>query len=307
MKKQIRSLLSIVLSILLATPTLAGPDSLQDHTYELSTATSTPATIYQPGSYEAGIDIPAGEYVMLSMENTEASSYEIYENRGSENPAVLVDHSKFDYNVILTLREGYTLTFTNCTASPLSEVPQIDHRLGQGYKVGFQIPAGTYRLKVTAHWYAVYYIDPSPSGDTIPRTMSDYAFLSGDSYVTVEDGDYLLLVGCILQEYLGSSEPPADHTPLPDGYDTANAYQPGIYRVGIDIPAGDYNLFTKPDRTQGQFSQYQIQTLEEHLKQGNEVIDVYLTDYVDDTPIKIHLEDGNVLKMSNYLAFRDIP
>lgn len=303
MKKRILSIVSILLALLLPFTALAAPDNLPEPRYGLSTTTSTPKTVYQPGRYEAGVDIPAGEYMMLTLGETDVSSYKIYENRGPGDSSALVEYCNFEYNVILTLKEGYILTFTNCTASPLHEVPQIDHRLGQGYKVGFQVPAGTYRLKVTGYWYVVYYIDSSPSEDSIPRRMPDYAFLSGDSYVTVADGDYLLLVGCILEEYLGSANPPTDETPLPEGYDPASAYQPGFYQVGVDIPAGEYILFIKPDRIQGQASQYQIQLLEEYLKQSNEVTDVYLTESYDVTPLKIHLENGDIFTMSNYLAF----
>lgn len=303
MKKTATSILSLLLSVLLFSvppvSTAMADSGQQQGGYELSTATSVPATVYRPGRYEAGAAIPAGEYVLLSLDTSRTSSYQIHESFGPGAANTRIEYCNFSYNVILTLNEGQVLTFSNCTASPLSEVPQIDHRSGQGYKVGFQIPAGTYRLKSDSY-SPVYYIGPRPS--TYPGNMDKYAFLSGDSYVTVEDGEYLLLVGCILEEYLGVTEAPAEEIPLPAGYDPAKAYQPGIYHTGTDIPAGDYILAVKPDRTQGQLSQFQILGLDGFLQKEDQVIDVAILE-PGDPPRTIHLEDTNVLSMSNCLAF----
>lgn len=298
--------MTILISVLLATTALADiPDTAHTdvsvppdrENYVLSTVTSTPTTIYQPGRYIAGTDIPAGEYMLLRLPEAESCAYYIYDSKEPGTAGEPLEFCNFQYNVVLTLEPGQTLLLSGCTASPVNQVPQIDHREGQGYKVGIQIPAGTYRLAKTAGYQSAIYIGPRAS--TRRGNMTDYAFLTGDSYVTVAEGQYLLLVGCSLDEYLGNQDAPVDNLPLPASYQAAEAYQPGTYTAGIDLPPGDYILFVIPNRVQGQYSHFEIHDSIDHIESTDGLLDVGLVN----SQVEISLKDGNALRMSNCIAF----
>lgn len=160
----------------------------------LSTATSVPATVFQPGKYQVGVGIPAGDYVVMTIPGAFLPYYEIRSNGDFDSYEGIIDNCLFDYNAILRLEDGQFLYLDDCTASPIGEMPQIDYRVGTMFQVGYHIPAGTYRLKSTEQDGGFYAILSYPSDNL--DSILDCSTFTGEREVTVSDGQYLQLSFC---------------------------------------------------------------------------------------------------------------
>lgn len=97
------------------------------------------------------------------------------------------------------------------------------------YKVGQDIPAGEYYIKCTgSNLYVEIASDSSGSLDSIISNLNT----NGGVYVTVKEGEYLNVNGGNIYEINKSPNKGAEN-----GY-----YKEGMYKVGQDIPAGEYNV-----------------------------------------------------------------
>lgn len=105
-----------------------------------------------------------------------------------------------------------------------------DALLGDGqYKVGKDLPAGEYYAKCSGNnLYIEVASDSSGDLDSIVYNLNT----GGGVYITVEDGEYLKISGGDLYELDKAPDRGAD-----GGY-----YKEGMYKVGDDIPAGEYNV-----------------------------------------------------------------
>ena len=303
----------------------------------LSTVTSAPSTVYPAGSYTVGTDIPAGESVLLA-DSAPAGGYGIYiiyENTAED--ADYVDYSLFDYNAIIYLEAGQVLNLRDCTASPIDEIPQIDYFYGNMYKIGYHIPAGTYRLKAvdSTSYGAAYVLSyPSDNYDVVEASV----YVEDKAAVTVRDGQYLQLSDCILAGTAPASAADQSHARPSDsqsddwyggrsgeaeeaagdaqrtslvtagslipGLPTATSvpstvYQPGTYQAGDSIPAREYVLWGNDQDTESYFfNSYYIISTAVDPQSDDQVID---SGYVQYNSI-IKMEDGQYLTLSGCSA-----
>lgn len=98
------------------------------------------------------------------------------------------------------------------------------------YKVGVDIAAGEYYVKCTSHsCYVQLSSDSSGSFDSIIANDN----ISTHTYITVRDGEYLTVTGgkFALSNQIDAATPASDGT-----------YSEGMYKVGKDIPAGEYKI-----------------------------------------------------------------
>lgn len=170
-------------------------------TERLSGITSTPSTVYPDGFYEVGVTVPAGEYVVLSTSDYYESYYEIRTNANYESYDDMIDYCSFSYNAIIRLEEGQFLRLLNCAASPIGEMPEISYQEGEMFKVGYHIPAGTYRVTLNSdRYYGSCYILSAPADyyDVVLSSASVYS--EEDAVITVQDGQYVQLKGCHISE-----------------------------------------------------------------------------------------------------------
>lgn len=137
-----------------------------------------------------------------------------------------------------------TLPSTDATKVPPTEEltePPTDPPIGtkenpysEGmYKVGVDLPVGEYLLFAagSSGYYCV-------SSDSNQDDIIENGIFNGHSFVTVEDGQYFDVSRCtflIASDYVIG--------PNDDG-----SFSDGMYRVGIDIPAGEYHLTVSDDR-----------------------------------------------------------
>lgn len=280
--------------------------------------TSTPSTVYQPGIYQVGVDIPAGEYVLLAQPDSAEVDYEIRSDNNFSTYDSFIDGTEFRYNMIVILKNGQYLSLNGCSASPISEVPQLDSSQAEMYKVGYHIPAGTYRLYALDYYYAGYAILSRPTV-TDWNDVIDIDIMYGDTAVTVESGQYLYLFECILAEEteaaaaLEASRSAMDDTDKEQESRPASkvvtagvtqrlsgitstpstVYPKGYYEVGVNIPAGEYVLLS----TSEWGSYYEIRT--------NADFDSY-DDMIDYCSFSynaiIRLEDGQFLNLDHCSA-----
>ena len=140
------------------------------------------------------------------------------------------------------------------------------------YKVGADIPAGEYILDPSA---MAYYQVASDSTGALESIVSNDNF-SGTRYITVSDGQYLTLTSCTAY--------PASY--VSDGTIKNDNLSGGMYKVGVDIDAGEYKV--TPDGS----GYYEVDsssagTLDVIVANENFSSDVYVT-----------VADGQYLKLS---------
>ena len=183
---------------LLGGPTASVSDSIVDvytdifESAKITDAASDPSadmpkdfTEYSAGTYKVGTDIPAGEYILYSSDD---SGYFCVSS--DSNQADIIFNDNFDYNSIITIYDREYLELSRCSAIPFSENPDVDTTAAGMFKVGTHIPAGEYKLETSDSGYYCIYAD-SRHDDIIANDNFE-----GQNYVTVSDGQYLLLSRC---------------------------------------------------------------------------------------------------------------
>jgi hypothetical protein len=188
--------------------------------------------VYEPGVYLVGRDIPAGEYLMV-LTKLDSGQVIVSTDALAENWLAMGIPQP---SIYFTLQKGEYVTLQYTRAYAIAWAPLVptnpDGTLPPGeYKVGRDIPAGTYVL---------YESDPVFFGNVDVRKDSLNRFpsilgrdtYSGRIYVTVETGQYLTFRGDI--GYTLAAAPPLD---LGTG-----VLRDGMYLVGTDIPAGTYSI-----------------------------------------------------------------
>ncbi|MBQ7505339.1 MAG: hypothetical protein IJT79_08500 [Ruminococcus sp.] len=109
------------------------------------------------------------------------------------------------------------------------EKKPIVYREGQ-YKVGTDIPSGTYIAYPTDSYGGYYCISADTNGDDIIANEN----FDGQNYFTIQDGQYLKLSGCI-------AHPVSEKEKVT--YNNGYLYE-GQYLVGDDVPAGTYKIYS---------------------------------------------------------------
>lgn len=151
-----------------------------------SSTDSKEYTKYTSNMNKVGTDIPAGEYILFA-ENEQG--YFCVSPDSNQNDITFNDN--FAYNSIITINDGEYLELSRCYAIPIDEDPELDLSGPGMFKVGLHIPAGEYKLESTndGGYYCIY--PDSRQEDIISNDLFD-----GQNYVTVSDGQYLVLNNC---------------------------------------------------------------------------------------------------------------
>lgn len=152
------------------------------------------------GTYKVGTDMDAGEYLILSkgfMSYVEISS----DSTGDLDS--IISNANFSTHMYLTVKEGEYVKIQSATAYKVAEAPSIvptDGLYKDGvYKVGSDIPAGEYKVHLTSEIGVGYVEVASGSRGTFDQIISNDN-PTGDSYITVADGQYLKLQGVEIQK-----------------------------------------------------------------------------------------------------------
>lgn len=146
------------------------------------------------------------------------------------------------------------------------------------YLVGDDIPAGEYYLECDSSWGAYYAICEDSSGE-LSGILANSNF-SSHAYVNLREGRYFDLdrATAIPVENAPSFEPDEE------GY-----YSEGQYRIGIDIPAGEYKAIVSEDNRGGYWAR---------LEGANEVLSNIIANDNFEGSTYIKVKDGEYLRLT---------
>lgn len=157
--------------------------------------TSAPKIAWKKaGMYKVGAEIPAGEYVIQPQ--GDAAYYEVSTDSSGSMNSIIANDLLAGCSVYVSVRDGQYLTVRSAkfTAAETYEArPASPIKQGM-YRVGRDISAGEY--KVTSNGMATYCAVQKDSYNTIGSILTNDALFEGAKYVTVRDGQYLLIKDC---------------------------------------------------------------------------------------------------------------
>lgn len=138
--------------------------------------------------------------------------------------------------IIIVVRENKTgnlrTSGTDAPGASTSSGAKDDGSYGEGtYKVGSDIEAGEYFVYCTSDISCYFAVNSDSTGSLSSVVANDN--IDTFAFISVEDGQYL--------EVSRGRFVKASDAPVP-GPDSDGNYGPGMYRVGVDIPAGEYKV-----------------------------------------------------------------
>lgn len=155
------------------------------------------------GWYAVGIDIPAGEYLLVADEYSEYPNayFGLYEEDGME-----IVSAMFQNTFYITVKDGQQLDLSWCTAIDLTSNEFDNNPFEQSgtFKVGVDFEAGTYRIERCIDGYPYYFLvfdsfDEYDVYELYTETL-DYEINDREEIITVEDGQYLQLENCVIEK-----------------------------------------------------------------------------------------------------------
>lgn len=165
------------------------PDPVKD---ESSEEFNEALSVYFEGQYWAGHDIPAGEYVLYCDDSKYSGYFSVSTDANGDN---ILFNDNFGANSIITIKDGEFLELSRCYAVHAESVEAISAD-GEGmFRIGQDLEPGTYKLISDSKYSGYYCIYSDSRHDEI---LSNDIFES-QSYVTVSDGQYLLLSRCRIE------------------------------------------------------------------------------------------------------------
>ncbi len=148
------------------------------------------ATKYSEGMYKVGTELPAGEYL---LQPTRGQGYLEISSDSSGTFDSIVTNENFSGQYYITVAEGQYLTLKRCAMVAVKDIEPTqaqDGFLPEGmYKVGFDLPAGEYKLAADSGSTA-YMAVLSDSKGVFESIVTNDNF-SGEKYLTVSEGQYL--------------------------------------------------------------------------------------------------------------------
>lgn len=145
---------------------------------------------FTSGQYKVGIDIPAGEYVIFA---DRSSGY--FSITSDANGNDIIANENFEYNSIMTIVDGEYLELSRAYAVPIEDVESLPIDKADMFKIGKFLPAGEYKVVSDSDsgYYCIYRDDRQ---DDIVANDN----FNGQSYITVSDGQYLVLSRCHIEQ-----------------------------------------------------------------------------------------------------------
>lgn len=158
--------------------------------------TEAEKTKYKAGTYKVGTDLPAGEYLVI--DNTSMGYLEITENSNGTFDSIIANAVFYNRSYV-TVEDGQYLKFSG-TAYPADEVEPYEPKNGVyesgQYLVGRDIPAGEYKIILQGGASGMGYLEVTKDSSHQFESIISNEAIQGDTYQTVEEGQYLLLQSC---------------------------------------------------------------------------------------------------------------
>jgi hypothetical protein len=179
-----------------STITAKAKTIIDETTEAATTEAEATAKYYQEGVYKVGKDLPAGEYLLISYDDQYVGGYMCVSSDSNQND--IIHNELFLTFHYITVENGQYLELTRCGAVSVEEdlitFKSYDD-LGPGmYRIGTDIPAGEYKLIADKDAIAAYSCIYDNS--TASRKIISNDIINNNAYVTVKQGQYLLLKSC---------------------------------------------------------------------------------------------------------------
>lgn len=162
-------------------------------------STSTSAGL-AAGMYKVGVDITAGEYILLS---NSTAYFEITSDSTGTLDSIIANDN-FTGRSYITVSDGEYLNFKRAKLYTLDTAPTVDTSSGKltagMYKVGVDIPAGEYKISSTrsdGSALSAYFETSVDSRHQLSSIVTNDNF-DGERYITVTTGQYVKLRNCTL-------------------------------------------------------------------------------------------------------------
>ncbi len=148
---------------------------------------------YDEGMHRVGKDIPAGKYILYAEYDSSAYFAILKDSSGNFDSIIVNDN--FYGNSIVDVKKGEYLELSGCEAVPAKEGVGVDTN-GEGmFRVGVDIEPGEYKL-VSGGKHGYYCVYPNARHRDILHNDN----FNGSAYVTVSNGQYLLLSNCKIKK-----------------------------------------------------------------------------------------------------------
>lgn len=157
-------------------------------------ASSSSSGTYGEGMYKVGKTIPAGQYALFHAQSGRYGYFAIYRDSSGAANSMIADNY-FYGNSIVTVHSGEYFKLSSCYAVPIQNAKITLSSDGGMYRVGIDIPAGTYLLECTTAPYDAYCEIASGDRHTSDQIVTQEMF-DETIYVTVENGQYLTFIRC---------------------------------------------------------------------------------------------------------------
>lgn len=146
------------------------------------------------GMYKVGAEIPAGEYMIQPQGDT--AYYEVSTDSSGSMNSIIANDVLDGCSVYVTVKSGQYLTVRSAKFTEAEKYEaHPSNPIKQGmYRVGRDIPAGEY--KVTTVGANPYCAVQKDSYNSLNSILSNDALFEGSKYVTVREGQYLLIKDC---------------------------------------------------------------------------------------------------------------
>lgn len=133
-----------------------------------------------------GIDVPEGEYIVFKN-NANLGYYKVTLTGNNDD---IITNDILEYNGYITLQKGQSISLNGLDMYPVNHAPDLDMSSEGMFKVGKDIPAGTYNVVVNPEKEYGYYAICNDSYNRWDSIESNDYF-KGNRFVTVKDGQYL--------------------------------------------------------------------------------------------------------------------
>ena len=155
-------------------------------------SSNTQGQTWESGQYKIGSEIPKGEYVLISEEDTSGWVEITKDSSGDDDSSILC--ICFQNRLIITLDVGNYVEITDAVAYPIEYAPKVaprDNILPSGmYKVGVDLHAGEYKLKRDRNGDdgTIEIFSDSLHND---ESSVIFEYFRGSKYITVKDDQYI--------------------------------------------------------------------------------------------------------------------
>lgn len=137
------------------------------------------------GTYKVGEDIPAGEYKLES--SGKGGYYCVYPDTSKSE---ILENDNFSSVNYINLEDGQCIELSRCSMVEIAYATPTSTPSGDGmYKIGFDIPAGEYKLSATDDrgYYCIY------DNSSVTRDIQENDNFEGTTYCTVSNSQYLVV------------------------------------------------------------------------------------------------------------------